>query len=135
MCGEIEEESRYEDDLYQRFLVHSRGAIARSPKGSGDLNGYLDGLFGEMLKRCVQDAQAADPADAYRRMAMQSLVLARLAGFLAGHVALNEDPLRKVMEAMMLGYAEADATPDVQDHGHDHGPGHDHGHSHHHGNH
>lgn len=131
MCGEIEEESRYEDDLYQRFLVHSSGAVARLPKGSGDLNSYLDGLFSEMLKRCVQDTQAADPPDPYRRMAMQSLVLARLAGFLAGHVALNEDPLRKVMEAMMLGYAEADATPDVHDHGHDHGAGHDQDHGHH----
>lgn len=133
MCGEIEEESRYEDDLYQRFLVHSRGAVTGLPKGSGDLNGYLDGLFSGMLERCVQDTQATDPSDAYRRMAMQSLVLARLAGFLAGHVALNEDPLRKVMEAMMLGYAEADAPPDAHDHGHDHGPGHDHGHQH--GNH
>ena len=130
MCGEIEEETRYEDDLYQRFLVHSRSAVARSPKGSGDLNGYLDGLFSSMLERCVQDCQATEPQDAYRRMAMQPLVLARLAGFLAGHVALNEDPLRKVMEATMLGYAEADLTSDAHDHG-DHG--HDHGHQH--GNH
>lgn len=133
MCGELEEETRYEDDLVQRFLVHSRRATAGGPQGSGDLNSYLDGLFGELLQRCVRDTQAADPADAYRRMAMQSLVLARLAGFLAGHVALNEDPLRKVMEALMLGYAEAEATAPGHDHGHGHD--HDHGHGHQHGNH
>ena len=128
MCGEIEEETRYEDDLYQRFLVHSRSAMARQPAGSDAFNAYLDQLFTELLKRCVDDAQAVEPSDAYRRMAMQSVVLARLAGFLAGHVALNEDPLRKVMEATMLGYGEADLP--AADHDHAHGHGHDHGHGH-----
>ena len=37
------------------------------------------------------------------------MVFARLAGFLAAHMALAEDPLRRVMEAMMLGYSEAEA--------------------------
>ena len=61
---------------------------------------------------------------------MQSLVLARLAGFLAGHVALNEDPMRKVLEAVMLGYGEAEKPPQRDHHGHDHD--HDHDHDHHH---
>jgi hypothetical protein len=131
MCGDIEDEgTRYEGDLYQRFLVHSR-AVARAPAQGDDLNAYLDRLFADLLKRCVADSQAGEAADGYRRMAMQSLVLGRLAGFLAGHVALNEDPMRKLMEATMLGYAEADAPPASHDHGHDHGHDHDHGHGHH----
>ena len=72
MCGDLEEEDRFEGDLYQRFLV-----------------------------------------------------LARLAGFLAGHVALNEDPLRKLM-AVMLSCAEAESPPVHDHHGHDHDHDHDH---------
>ena len=126
MCGDLEEGDRFEGDLYQRFLVHSQSLLAKAPSRGDDLNRYLDGLFNDLLKRCVHDAEQVASPDAYRQLAMQSLVLARLAGFLAGHVALNEDPLRKLMEAVMLGYSEADAAP-VQGHGHDHG--HDHAHA------
>jgi urease accessory protein UreE len=65
-------------------------------------------------------------------------VLARLAGFLAGQVALNEDPMRKVMEALMHGYGEAESPPERDHHGHghehhhDHDDGHDDGHAHEH---
>lgn len=137
MCGDLDEEDRVEVDLLQRFLVHAQALLER-PKAKGDdLNAYLDGLFANALKRCADDADHAP--DGYKVLAMQSLVMARLAGFLAGHVALNEDPLRKLMEATMLGYAEADAVPQRDHHGHgdDHGHGHDgdgHGHgSGHHG--
>nr|MDP2192210.1 hypothetical protein [Rhodoferax sp.] len=123
MCGDVEDEG-FEGDLYQRFLMHSQAMLARRPTAGDDLNSYLDQLFTEMLNRCVQDAQAVPSLQAYRRVAMQSLVLARLAGFLAGHVALNEDPLRKLMEALMLGYGEADIPVHGQGLGHDHG--HDH---------
>ena len=128
MCGDLEEEDRFEGDLYQRFLVHSQAMLAKAPAGGEELNRYLDSLFNDLLKRCVKDAEQVASPNAYRQVAMQSLVLARLAGFLAGHVALNEDPMRKLMEAMMLGYAEAEAPPahDHHGHGHDHAPRHDH---------
>ena len=128
MCGDLEEEDRLEGDLDQRFLVHSQAMLAKAPAGGDDLNRYLDSLFNDLLKRCVKDAEQVASPNAYRQVAMQSLVLARLAGFLAGHVALNEDPMRKLMEAMMLGYAEAEAPPahDHHGHGHDHAPRHDH---------
>jgi len=130
MCGDLEEEDRFEGDLYQRFLVHSSAMLAKAPAGGDDLNRYLDGLFNDLLKRCVVDAEQVASPNAYRQVAMQSLVLARLAGFLAGHVALNEDPLRKLMEAVMLGYAEAEKPPAHDHHGHEHGHEHHHGHSH-----
>jgi len=136
MCGDLEEEDRFEGDLYQRFLVQSRAMLERPP-GGGEMSRYLDGLFNSLLERCVRDAEQVASPNAYRQVAMQSLVLARLAGFLAGHVALNEDPLRKLIEAVMLGYGEAEAMPAPDHHGHDHdahgGHDHPHGHDHTHG--
>ncbi len=131
MCGDLEPEDRLETDLFQRFAVHSQAAL-RAPASTDELNAYLDGLFKSVLQQCLEEAEQAPAGSAYRQMAMQSLVLARLAGFLAGHVALNEDPLRKLMEAVMLGYQEADAGQEgaVANHGHDHGHDH-HGHDHH----
>lgn len=131
MCGDLEEEDAFEGDLYQRFLVHSRAMLAKASMGGDDLSRYLDELFNDLLVRCVKDAEQVAAPNAYRQVAMQSLVLARLAGFLAGHVALNEDPLRKLMEAVMLGYGEADAPLVHGHHGHSHS--HDHGHGHEHG--
>jgi hypothetical protein len=144
MCGDLEEEDQLEGDLYQRFLAQSRAMLERPLSGAGtggDMNRYLDELFNAVLKRCVNDAEQVASSDAYQQIAMQSLVMARLAGFLAGHVALNEDPMRKVLEALMLGYQEAESPParDHHGHGHDHGDEHhhdDHGHGeHHHGDH
>ena len=136
MCGDLEEENKLEGDLYQRFLVHSR-AMLEQPSAGGDMNRYLDGLFKGLLQRCLQDAEQTASPNGYTTLAMQSLVLARLAGFLAGHVALNEDPMRKVLEAVMLGYQEAETPPERDhhghDHGHDHGQPHDHDHDHDHG--
>lgn len=138
MCGDLDENDNLEGDLLQRFLVHgnSRLALAPSSGGSTDgLNAYLDKLFADTLGRCIADAKAAEvtkatmTTDGYRVLAMQSLVMARVAGFLAGHVALREDPLRKLIEAAMLGYGEAETSPAGHDPGHDH----DHGHDHHHG--
>ena len=132
MCGDLEEEDRLEGDLYQRFLVHSQAMLERASRGD-DMSRYLDDLFKSVLKRCVDDAEKAASPNAYRQVAMQSLVMARLAGFLAGQVALNEDPMRKVLEAVMLGYQEAEAPPQRDHHGghdHDHSDG-DHSHHHH----
>ena len=129
MCGDLEEEDKLEGDLYQRFLAHSR-AMLEQPLAGGDMNRYLDGLFQSLLKRCADDAEQVASPNGYKQLAMQSLVLARLAGFLAGHVALNEDPMRKVMEALMLGYQEAEVPPERDHHGHGQGHDHDHGRAH-----
>jgi hypothetical protein len=135
MCGDLDPEDQRESHLYQRFVSRSHALIGPAPAAPGaddDLNSYLDSLFSRVLQRCVQDNEGAEAGGAYRQMAMQSLVLARLAGFLAGHVGLNEDPMRKVMEAVMLGYQEAQAKPQSDhEHDHDHGYGQGHEHDHH----
>jgi hypothetical protein len=87
----------------------------------------MDKLFADALQRLVRDHEAVGADQRYQRLAGQPLVLARLAGLLAAHLSLEEDPLRKVIEALMHGYAEAETV--APDHGHDHDH---HGHDHHH---
>ena len=137
MCGDLEEdENRFEDQLYARFRLHARELLrGNDPRGSAappkDLNAYMDRLFADALGRCARDGEQAETG-AYELLRAQPLVFARLAGFLAAHVSLQEDRLRKVMEALMHGYAEAEhIEPDH--HGHDHDHEHGHGHRHHHG--
>jgi hypothetical protein len=136
MCGDMDDdESEMEERLYGRFRDHAQTLLAdAAPQEPADLNQYLDKLFSDALSRSVRDGEQADAAQRYERLAMQPLVFARLAGFLAGHLALSEDPLRKVIEAMMMGYGEAEALDHAQahdqDHDHHHGdvPAHDHHH-------
>jgi hypothetical protein len=134
MCGDMDDdESEIEERLYARFRAHAQTLLAdAAPQEPVDLNQYLDKLFSDGLSRCVRDGEQADAAQRHERLAMQPLVFARLAGFLAGHLALSEDPLRKVIEAMMMGYGEAEALDHAQanDHDHHHGdvPAHDHHH-------
>jgi len=137
MCGDVDEDSdEWENALYARFLAQARTLLeARgqsAPPPAGDPYAYMDKLFADALGRCVRDGEEAGADARYRRIALQPLVFARLAGFLAGHLAIEQDPLRSVIEALMRGYAEAGpAEADhAQDHDHDHHHGH--GHDHHH---
>jgi len=139
MCGDMDDdEGEIEARLYARFRAHAQALLAQqgaAPKEPADLNQYLDKLFSDALSRCARDGEQGEPAQRYERLAMQPLVFARLAGFLAGHLALSEDPLRKVIEAMMMGYGEGEAMDRAHAHAHDHDhhhhgdvPAHDHHH-------
>jgi urease accessory protein UreE len=140
MCGEVDEDgpSQLEDQLYLRFLSHARSLLAKhgrsKTESTEELFAYMDKLFADALSRTARDGEEAQEDKRYQRLAAQPLVFARLAGFLAAHLSLQEDPLRKVMEALMLGYAEAEEIePDHgHDHDHEHGHSHDHGQDHHH---
>jgi hypothetical protein len=136
MCGDVDEDAgELEAILYARFLAHARALLeppthstseAKAPP-PGDPNPYMDKLFSDALSRCVRDGEEAGADKRSLRLASQPLVLARLAGLLAGHLALDQDPLRQVIEALMQGYAEAQAD---HEHDHDHDHDHDHGHRH-----
>jgi hypothetical protein len=134
MCGDDEDAGELEELLYARFLVHARallqphGHATTDPTPPDDPIAYMDKLFSDALSRCARDGEEAGADSRYRRLASQPLVFARLAGLLAGHLGLDQDPLRKVIEALMQGYAEAAQA----DHGHDHDHDHDHDHGHHH---
>jgi hypothetical protein len=131
MCGDVDEDAgELEGLLYARFLAHARALLeplghARTASPDDPL-AYADKLFSDALSRCVRDSEEAGAERRYPRLTSQTLVFARLAGLVAGHLALDQDPLRKVIEALMQGYAEASQA----DHQHDHDHDRDHGHHH-----
>jgi hypothetical protein len=127
MCGDLDEEesgSEIEQNLYKRFLAHAgellKDSGQSSPEQPADLASYMEKLFVDSLSRSLRDGEQAG-ANAYERLAVQPVVFARLAGLLAGHLSLGEDPLRKIIEALMLGYAEAETMDRAREHAHQHG--------------
>jgi hypothetical protein len=115
MCGDLDEEEsegKLEAMLYQRFHAHARALLAEPPPQNqmpADNARYMERLFSDALSRSLKDCQQTQAEARYERLIAQPVVFARLAGFLAAHMSLGEDPLRRVMEAMMLGYSEAEA--------------------------
>lgn len=136
MCGDLddeEDEQQIEARLYARFLAHAQALLPKREQPAAaatDVAAYMEKLFCDALSRSVRDTEQTDDARRYARLAAQPVVFARLAGFLAGHLSLGEDPLRKIMEALMVGYGEAEAMD--RDHGHDHHHGDVYVHDHHH---
>jgi len=136
MCGELEEEGRPEDDVYARFVAHVHSFLAgmkKAGKGADEIHVHLDRMFREQLLAVLDDKRAPEDMTGYDRMVMEPLVFARLAGFIAAHLPLSEDPLRRLIDALMVGYSEgeiAQAHDHDHDHDHQHGHGHGHGHTH-----
>jgi hypothetical protein len=120
MCGDLDDEESGTEQLYAAFLHAAHGAIhdatdhrggARSrlddregPLPDDALHGYMDGLFADVLNACIKDGKRVEESDRYRVLRAQAIVLARLAGFVAGQLDLREDPLRNSFGAMMAGY-------------------------------
>jgi hypothetical protein len=133
MCGDLDEEDRLETALYARFRSHAKALLSgrsAEPRPSESPSAYMDRLFADALTRCLRDTDAADESRRYELLAAQPVVFARLAGFLAGHASLRDDPLRRIVEAMMYGYAEAGQIAVGHGHDHDHDGEHHHGHPH-----
>jgi len=133
MCGELEEEVSPDEEIYNRYVAHVHAFLAGVKKGkSGDaVHSHLDRLFRGLLLETVDERKAPQSMSGFQRMSMEPLVFARLAGFIAAHVPLSEDPLRRLMEALMLGYSEGEiALASDHDHDHEHDPFHDRGHGH-----
>jgi hypothetical protein len=132
MCGDVDEdvsEAEFESKLHARFLAHARALLpkyANDPSqgspvgGTADITAYMETLFCDVLGRSVHDSGRVEEGHRYQRMAVQPVVFARLAGFLAGHLSPAEDPLRKVIEALLLGYGEADAMDRARQEEHHH---------------
>ena len=113
MCGDLEEDesdSKLEAMLYARFVAHASELLAQALQNQSptDTSHYMEKLFSDALGRSIKDCEQAQADLRYERLIAQPVVFARLAGFLAAHMSLGEDPLRRVMEALMLGYSEAE---------------------------
>jgi hypothetical protein len=120
MCGDLDEDNEREQKLLARLLQHGKAVLAQhgANAGDGDLDRYLDALFCDLLSRSLRDLEQVDGTDRSDRFAMQPLVLARLAGFLAAHLPASEEPQRRVIEALMLGYSEAEQMEQGSGHSH-----------------
>jgi hypothetical protein len=124
MCGDLEEEesaTRQDEVLYARFVAHARALLTHTPpphESPVDTPRYMEKLFTDALSRAVKDCEQMEQDRRYERLIVQPVVFARLAGFLAAHMSLREDPLRRVMEAMMLGYSEAETLDRERGYGH-----------------
>jgi hypothetical protein len=132
MCGDLDEEPGFETALYARFRNHAQSLLAKASKSAATapVHASLDKLFNDALSRSIRDQEGMEERAQYELMSMQPLVFARLAGFIAAHSSLQDDPLRKLIEALMLGYADAERLEPY--HGHDHDYDHEHGHHHEH---
>jgi hypothetical protein len=120
MCGELDEDAEAGADLFHRFLLaahdalHHREAHRRPLKPYGDsipageLHAYMDGLFADLLHACIADAERTDETNRYRVLSAQAAVFARMAGFLAGHLSPDQDPLHTALDALLDGYAAKD---------------------------
>ena len=95
MCGELEEDgSEIEEVLYARFAAHVHSFLAdmKSQGSDSPLHVHLNALFRESLTRSADSESAPETVGGYDRLAMEPLVFARLAGFMAAHLPLHEDP-------------------------------------------
>jgi len=141
MCGELEDEKSFDDELVARLLYVAGGygvteatLTARSApplSGDGDRPAYMSELFRRVLNHAVSDLLAVPEGQRAETIANQAVVFARLAGFLAGQLPPSDDMMRSTMEALLDGHAEpARMFEHLRDH--DHGNDHDHDHHHHH---
>jgi hypothetical protein len=115
MCGDLDDDTRLDDELFARLVaLAGRYGVAppeRRPP-SADLAGedgrhaYMSRLFSEVLTRSVSDVAACPEGRRADAIADQAIVLARLAGFLAGQLPPDSDLFRATVEAMMDGYGE-----------------------------
>jgi len=132
MCGEIETEESLAEELYAQFVDHVQAFLVNlrtstTQRDSGQLYDYLDALFRRTLRNSVTPEKAPEDVTGYQRLCMEPLVFARVAGFMAAHQPLEGDPLRRLIEALMTGYAEGEAAMD-SDTEHRHVHGHEHTH-------
>ena len=135
MCGDIDDDTSFDDELLARLAAHAGRYNARagdkaSEAGTGYSSGaersqYMSALFRDSLSRALGDASAAPDGARADAIACQAIVFARLAGFLAGHIPPGADMFRTVVDALMDGHKEPSEFAGRHDHAH-HAHGHDH---------
>jgi hypothetical protein len=139
MCGDLDDDPWLDDELFARFLALAKRYGAAPPEHTqpvpADLAGeqarhaYMNRLFSEMLTRVVGDAAGCPEGRRAEAIADQAIVLARLAGFLAGQLPPETDLFRATIEAMTDGYGEpARRLAEARDHHHHHHHHHHHDH-------
>lgn len=130
MCGDLDEDTAFDDLIFQRFaeLARKHGATPREPvrplavdltDGQGRA-AYMGELFRDAMTRAVTDAAAAPEGARADAIAGQAVAFARLAGFLAAQLPPESDLFRASMEAFMDGHGEPARHQAAKHHHHHH---------------
>ncbi len=135
MCGDLETDETLLEEFYARFVEDVRAFLADAERSDNQEDGnalyrYLEELFRSMLTTVADPQSAPAETSGYDRLCMEPLVYARLAGFMAAHQPLEDDPMRRLMEAIMTGYAEGEDAVERSAHRHTHAHQHSHEHTH-----
>lgn len=119
MCGELDEDTELGAELFDRLQILARPYLRDAtntdrPKAFEEASAdeamhlYMDRLFAALLKACVDDAGSVPAPNKADVVVAQSIVLARLAGLIAGQLPPQAETLRNGIEALMDGYNERD---------------------------
>jgi hypothetical protein len=134
MCGDLDEDgTRLDDELYGWLVATARvygiaPATDAPPRpwtaNSGERMGLL---FRQAFTEAITDIAQAPAGSRAESIRGQAIVLARLAGLLAGHLPPESDVFRTLIDALMDGNREPEHLA-AHHHDHDHHHGHDHDH-------
>jgi hypothetical protein len=116
MCGDIEDQERIDDELFEHFVAAARHFGAQ-PKLNGhaaplqldsesNRADYMQDLFRAGLTRCLNDAAGLPRGERMDAIAGQAIVFARLAGFLVAQFPPEADLFRTVTGAVFDGHNE-----------------------------
>jgi hypothetical protein len=139
MCGDIEEETQLEEELVARLLAlavrrYGIGSVEPPERPAHDIatdrdrHAYMDASFRDALIAALGQVESVPEGQRAEAIASQAIVLARLAGWLGGHLPPGADLMRSMMEAMLDGYGEPARSSAEAGHHHNHH--HHHGHPH-----
>ena len=136
MCGDLEEDTAFDDVIFRRFAEFARnfGAVPQpdirllphdltEPEGR---SAYMSSLFSDAMTRAVNDTAAAAEGSRADAIAGQAIAFARLAGMLTAQLPPESDMFRAAMEAFMDG----NGAPAQRQAEHHHHHGHEHDHEH-----
>ena len=140
MCGDLEEDKSLDEALLAWLLADAKahgvepGASLDEPADEPGSSAWMSYRFRAALARALSEIAAAPEGRRADALGSQAIVLARLAGFLAGHLPPETDIFRSLVDALMDGHREPERRSlDRHEHSHDHGhAGGHHGHGHEH---
>lgn len=116
MCGDIDEQSLIDEELFDRFLelAARHGVSPGTPRSDAPTQltqkrarvAYMDQLFKSGLTAALNDATNLPHGERMDVLAGQAIVFARLAGFLAGQFPPEVDVFRTVVGTLVESHNE-----------------------------
>ena len=135
MCGDLDGDTALDEELFGWLIASAKvhgaapgGAMSELPSGEPGSNEYMTATFRGALTCSLTDIGKAPEGARIDAIRSHAIVLARLAGFLAGHLPPEMDVFRDVVDALMDGNREPQNS--AAEHFHDHEHHQDHVHDH-----